>query len=52
MPDGTMTTALSLLPYRGTWRAASSKATFSRADILEYLTNPAGTLLQLPLDVA
>lgn len=43
--------ALSLAPYRGTWRAATSPRSFSLADVLPYLTAPTDAQLTLPLDL-
>jgi len=46
--DGTITSALKLLPYRGSWRADTDTATFTDADIVPYLAAPAGSQLGLP----
>lgn len=43
--------ALSLAPYRGTWRAVTSPRSFSLADVLPYLTAPTDAQLTLPLDL-
>jgi len=48
--DGRMASALSLLPYRKSWRAADGGLTFSRADITSYLSSPPGSQLTLPLE--
>ncbi|WP_018351559.1 AAA family ATPase [Longispora albida] len=47
-PDGSVTSALTLLPFKDSWRAASGITTFSEADIVPYLTAPSGTQLRLP----
>ncbi len=46
--DGAITSALKLLPYRGSWRADTDTATFTDADIVPYLAAPAGSQLGLP----
>ncbi|GAB2642601.1 AAA family ATPase [Nocardia goodfellowii] len=51
-PDGTITTALSLLPFSGTWRSTPGTVTASKADYVPYLAAPAGAQLRLPLDIA
>ena len=48
-PDGTVTNALSLLPFRGSWRATDGHTTFSAADVVAYLAAPPGAQLRLPL---
>ncbi|MCO6009682.1 AAA family ATPase [Actinoallomurus purpureus] len=50
--DGTVTAALSLVPFRGSWRATSEGPTFSEADVVAYLVAPSGAQLQLPLGIA
>ncbi|WP_405135702.1 AAA family ATPase [Nocardia sp. NBC_01388] len=47
--DGTVTAALSLLPYQDSWRAVAGGLTFSRADVLPYLAAPVGAQITLPL---
>src|SRR5262249_17120205 len=42
--------ALSLLPYRGSWRAAPGSPTFTEADVVPYLAAPPGAHLRLPLE--
>jgi predicted ATPase len=49
-PEGYVTRALSLLPFKGSWRATGSGLTFSEADIVAYLAAPAGAQLRLPWD--
>lgn len=44
--------ALCLAPYRGTWRAGTSPRSFALADVVPYLTPPAGAQLTIPLDLA
>lgn len=50
--EGIVTRALSLLPYRDSWRAASSERAFSQADVVNYLAAPQGAQLRLPLELA
>ncbi|MFI6999987.1 AAA family ATPase [Nocardia sp. NPDC050175] len=50
-PDGTVTMALSLVPFKKSWRSAAEKATFSEADVVAYLAAPAGAQLKLPLEL-
>ncbi|MCP2287517.1 putative ATPase [Nocardia amikacinitolerans] len=47
--DHTVTSALSLLPYRASWRAGAGEPSFSEADVVPYLVAPAGAQLSLPL---
>lgn len=49
--DGTVTRALSLLPFKGSWRATTAHATFSEADVVAYLAAPPGAQLRLPMDM-
>ena len=49
--DGRKARALALAPYRGTWRAKTDR-TFSVADVVPYLTVPAGSQMKIPLDLA
>ncbi|MVU83409.1 AAA family ATPase [Nocardia sp. ET3-3] len=49
--DGTVTAALSLLPYQDSWRRTSSGPTFSKADVLPYLAAPVGAQIALPLEM-
>jgi predicted ATPase len=51
-PDGTVARALSLLPYRHSWRARHGGSSFSEADIVPYLVGPAGAQLRLPFELA
>jgi predicted ATPase len=51
-PEGSVARALSLLPYRGSWRAATTEPSFSMADIVPYLAAPADAQLRLPLEMA
>ncbi|WP_283138085.1 AAA family ATPase [Rhizohabitans arisaemae] len=46
-PDGRVVSALSLLPYRGSWRAKQGGPTFSKADVIPYLVAPPGAQLRL-----
>jgi predicted ATPase len=50
-PDGQVTRALSLLPFRGSWRAEPGRPTFAESDIVAYLAVPPGAQLRLPLDM-
>ncbi|GGM61828.1 hypothetical protein GCM10011608_53710 [Micromonospora sonchi] len=50
-PDGTAARALSLLPFRRTWRARRGGPTFSMADIVAYLSEPPQAHLRLPSDL-
>ncbi|GIH93740.1 AAA family ATPase [Planobispora siamensis] len=50
-PDGSMVSALSLVPFSGSWRAVPGEPTFSEADVVAYLVEPPGTQLRLPLDL-
>ncbi|GAB3809859.1 AAA family ATPase [Micromonospora zhanjiangensis] len=49
--DGGIARALSLLPFRGSWRAKSGEPTFSEADVVAFLAAPPGAQLRLPLDM-
>ncbi|MBC8091749.1 MAG: AAA family ATPase [Pseudonocardia sp.] len=44
--------ALTLVPFHGSWQADGSDDTFSEADIVAYLAEPAGAQLRLPLELA
>lgn len=46
-PKGVLTHALRLRPMKDTWRARATDAVVTRADILPYLTTPAGTQFTL-----
>lgn len=46
---GVVTRALSLAPFRASWRADSASHTFSEADVVAYLAAPPGAQLKLPL---
>jgi predicted ATPase len=48
-PDGRVTAALSLLPYRDSWRVLPGEPTWSEADVVAYLADPVGSQLHLPL---
>jgi predicted ATPase len=50
--DGEMATALSLLPFSKSWRSVTGGLTFSRADLISYLSPPPGSQLTLPLELA
>ncbi|MEU6023683.1 AAA family ATPase [Micromonospora sp. NPDC047134] len=47
-PAGEAARALSLLPYRQSWRARRGKPAFSMADIVAYLAEPPEAKLRLP----
>ncbi|MFC8044394.1 AAA family ATPase [Nocardia sp. NPDC057353] len=49
--DGSVTTALALLPYYKSWRAARGARSFSEGDVVAYLAAPAGAQLRLPLEM-
>jgi len=49
--EGDVTRALSLVPFRDSWRAAGADVSFSPADVVPYLTSPADAQLRLPLDL-
>ncbi|WP_326640971.1 AAA family ATPase [Streptosporangium sp. NBC_01755] len=51
-PDGVVTSALSLTPFSGSWRAVAGEPSFSEADVVAYLVAPPGAQLRLPLDIA
>lgn len=50
-PDGTTVPALSLVPFRGSWRSMGDGPSFSEADVVAYLAAPLGSQLRLPLDM-
>lgn len=50
--SGGVARALSLLPFRGSWRAVAGQPTFSVADVVAYLAAPPGAQLRLPLELA
>jgi predicted ATPase len=51
-PDGEVTRALTLLPFKSSWRIAGSEhITFSEADVIAYLAAPAGAQLRLPWEL-
>ena len=50
--NGSTARALSLSPFRGSWRADAGSPTFSEADIVAYLAAPPGAQLSLPYDIA
>ncbi len=50
-PDGSTVRALSLRPLTGTWRAKDSSDTATDADLVVYITAPAGAQNKLPLDL-
>lgn len=49
LPDGRSAPALTLAPYQGTWRDRGDVELFTEADVVPYLTPPAGAQLRLPL---
>jgi predicted ATPase len=49
--DGKIASALSLLPYKNSWRAEQGKLTFSQADVVSYLSAPPGSQLALPMEL-
>lgn len=50
--EGEVTRALTLLPFKDSWRAANGDhLTFSEADMVAYLAAPAGAQLRLPWDL-
>ncbi|MET8837081.1 AAA family ATPase [Micromonospora sp. NPDC004540] len=50
-PAGGAARALSLLPFRKSWRAVPGTPTFSEADIVAYLAEPPDAQLRLPSDL-
>ncbi|GAA1338160.1 AAA family ATPase [Saccharothrix algeriensis] len=51
-PDGEVTRGLSLLPFKNSWRVGGTGSpSFSEADVVAYLTAPAGAQLRLPWDL-
>jgi predicted ATPase len=50
--DDNVTRALSLLPFKASWRSYAGGPTFSEADVVAYLVAPAGAQLRLPMDLA
>jgi predicted ATPase len=50
--EGNSVRALTLLPFRDSWRTQSASRSFSEADVLSYLTAPIGAQLQLPMVLA
>ncbi|GAA3460550.1 AAA family ATPase [Saccharothrix longispora] len=50
-PEGSVTRALTLLPFKDSWRAAGGVPSFSEADVVAYLASPAGAQLRLPWDL-
>lgn len=44
--------ALSLVPFRQSWRARPGARSFTEADIVPYLAAPAGAQLSLPYGIA
>jgi predicted ATPase len=52
-PGGEIRRALTLMPFKGSWRVpVSGGQTFTEADIVAYLTAPPGAQLKLPLGIA
>ncbi len=51
-PDGTRARALSLAPFKDSWRAVQGLPLFTEADVVAYLAAPAGAQLRLPLELA
>ncbi|MFI7437544.1 AAA family ATPase [Micromonospora haikouensis] len=47
-PDRGVVRSLSLVPYRQSWRTQPGRPTFSEADVVAYLANPASAQLRLP----
>jgi predicted ATPase len=43
--------SLSLLPFKGSWRAADAESSFTEADIVAYLAAPPNVSFHLPLDI-
>lgn len=50
--DGSLTRALSLVPYKRSWRLGSGQAGFTEADVVAYLAMPADARLHLPVGLA
>lgn len=52
-PEGKTARALTLLPYKDSWRTqGKTSQSFSEADVVSYLASPPGAQLRLPLDLA
>ncbi|MCK2242865.1 MULTISPECIES: AAA family ATPase [unclassified Crossiella] len=49
--EGVVTRALSLVPFKDSWRAVDGEPSFSEADVVAYLVAPAGAQLRLPWDL-
>ncbi|MGQ0840616.1 AAA family ATPase [Actinokineospora sp.] len=49
--SGGITRALSLVPFKGSWRTGPGRPSFSEADVVAYLTAPAHAQLRLPMDL-
>lgn len=52
LAGGGQARALTLVPYRDSWRAGQGVRTFSEADVLAYLVEPPDAQLRLPMDLA
>jgi predicted ATPase len=51
-PTGNVARALSLLPFKNSWRVSGGEPSFSEADVVAYLVSPPGAQLRLPLELA
>jgi predicted ATPase len=49
--EGSITRALSLAPYKNSWRADSAAQAFTEADVVAYLATPPNAQLRLPWDM-
>ena len=51
LPEGGSARALSLAPYRHSWRSADGLLPFTEADVVPYLAAPVGAQLKLPMQL-
>jgi predicted ATPase len=49
--NGRLARSLSLLPFKGSWRAADAERSFTEADMVAYLAAPANVSFRLPQNV-
>ncbi|GAA2491286.1 AAA family ATPase [Winogradskya humida] len=50
--EGDVTRALTLLPYRDSWRSTNHSHSFTTADVTYYVAAPVGAQLRIPLEIA
>lgn len=51
LPEGGSARALSLAPFKYSWRSGGGPLPFTEADVVAYLTTPAGAQLKLPMQL-